>query len=108
MRNFMHEIKHPILPCSNIINVDTKTVNKYGLSWIMPKNVKPVEMVFQDQIFNFILDCGHCINVNNHWCCTLGHDLKGDGIEHPLWGNSKAIKQFLKNRSKTGYPNVVY
>ena len=89
-----------------IQHVDAKSVNKFGLSWYLPKHVKQVELVYQEKIFNFMVNKGHSMNVNNHWCCTLGHDLKGNVIEHQLWGNKKNITQYLKQRSFTGFPRV--
>ena len=91
----------------NIQQVDTKSVNKYGLSSVLPKQVKKVEMIYQKQVYNFILNDGHCIFVDGHWCCTLAHDLKGNGIEHPFWGNSKAVQSYLISTSVTSFPYCV-
>ena len=60
-----------------------------------------------DQIFNFMIDKGHCININNHWCCTLGHNLKGNIIQHKLWGNKQNIINHLKSITINPFPNVV-
>ena len=92
---------------ANIKRMDSKCIEQYGLKWILPKNVKQTEMIYQNSVFNFILDGGHCICANNHWCCTLGHDIKGQVIQHELWGNYQNMTKYLKINSVTQYPNVV-
>eukprot|EP01084_Bolivina_argentea_P143553 252027_1 len=77
--------EHPILIKTNDYNggydtlnrLDTDEIKKYGLLWVLPKQILPVKLRYQDKIYNFMLDSYHTINVNGNWCCTLGHDYKG-------------------------------
>merc|ERR1712043_15810 len=85
----------------------SECISEYNLEWVFPKHAFNVEYMFQERIYNFVLDANHTMNVNGNWCCTLGHDLKGDVIEHEFWGNSKRINQFLKDNCST-YPYCVF
>eukprot|EP01084_Bolivina_argentea_P293982 505742_1 len=98
--------KENVVQCENISSLDSCMLNKYGLLWILPKDRYPVQYRYQDKIYNFILDSNHTINVNGNWCCTLGHDYKGDVIQHEFWGNSLVITEFLKAHSS--YPYVIF
>eukprot|EP01084_Bolivina_argentea_P204623 349476_1 len=82
-------------------------ISKMGLFWELPKHIYPMYVRYQDKIYNFILDQHHTLLVNGNWCVTLGHDFKGNVIQHDFWGNSVAIKSFLMSNSTT-YPNVEF
>eukprot|EP01083_Nonionella_stella_P021183 58744_1 len=104
--------EHPILwPVTNIMHLPLETlgaqdVKKYNLDWVLPKNINNVELRYQDKLYNFVLEENHTLNVNGFWCITLGHDFKGEGIEHELYGNSKAMDAFLK--TSPTYPVCVF
>ena len=83
--------------CNNCqLRLDSDVIKKYNLEWKLPKNVFNVIDKYSNKIYNFILDNNHTINVNGNWCVTLGHDWKGNVIQHPFWGNSSAMKQYAK------------
>jgi len=73
--------------------------------WMMPCNLNKINKRYESSIYNFILDKGHTLNVNGIWACTLGHDLKGDVIENPIWGSSYVMYDYFKD--KKGFPNVI-
>ena len=73
--------------------------------WRMPSDLNKIEMRYESSIYNFILDQGHTLNVDGIWGCTLGHDLKGNVIENPIWGSSYVMYDYFKD--KKGFPNVV-
>ena len=73
--------------------------------WKMPCSLNKIEMRYESSIYNFIVDKGHTLNVNGIWGCTLGHDLKGNVIENPIWGSSYVMYDYFKD--KKGFPNVV-
>ena len=41
--------------------------------------------------YNLVLDSGHVVFINNIKCCTLGHNLQGDIIEHNYYGSNAII-----------------
>eukprot|EP01084_Bolivina_argentea_P039998 73902_1 len=107
--NFCITFEHPILIEMNgkVYDIDVDKfnyinelhsydVNKCNLKWVLPTQICSKEYKFEEKIYNFVLDSHHTINVNGYWCCTLGHDYKGDVIEHEFWGNSNAIDDFVR------------
>eukprot|EP01084_Bolivina_argentea_P226357 382364_1 len=80
-------------------------LNSKGDKWKLPCQVGNIEERFEESIYNFILDSGHVLCVNGIWACTLGHDLKGDIIENPMWGSSHVMYDMFSKMD--GYPNVV-
>jgi len=91
----------------NLKSLDTNRIANYNLSWVLPMDIRPVEIRFQSYLYNFILDKHHTVNVSGHWCATLGHNYKGYIIEHEFWGDSLKVRSFLQNNSNT-YPNVMF
>ncbi len=43
-------------------------------------------------MYNFALDVGHIIIVNGIECVTLGHNFKGDVIEHSYYGTNQVLE----------------
>ena len=50
--------------------------------WKFPVDVKMSEKIFVDKYYNFVLEQGHSLLVNDVCCITLGHGLKGPVLEH--------------------------
>lgn len=47
-----------------------------------------------DNVYNFVLESGHVININNVECVTLGHGFTGnEHIEHPFYGTNLIVDQ---------------
>ena len=42
-------------------------------------------------VYNFVLSTGHILVVDGVACCTLGHGLKGDVIEHAFYGTQAVV-----------------
>lgn len=61
-------------------------------SWRFPVDVKASEKVFVDQYYNFVLEEGHSMLVNDVFCITLGHGMKGPVLEHEYLGTEKVIE----------------
>jgi hypothetical protein len=59
--------------------------------WTFPVDVKASEKIYVNQYFNFVLEQGHSILVNDVFCITLGHGMKGPVLEHEYLGTSKII-----------------
>eukprot|EP01084_Bolivina_argentea_P166775 289513_1 len=77
--------------------------NKF--EWVLPYQIGNITKRYQYNIFNFILDRGHILNINGVWTHTLGHDFKGSVIEHPIWGSSQVMKEMWEKCD--GYPCVI-
>lgn len=52
----------------------------YKGEWKFPVDVKPSEKIFIDKYYNFVLENGHVMIVNDTECVTLGHGFKGPVI----------------------------
>lgn len=63
---------------------------KQNDKWVFPKYYKGgiFDLHSIDYVYNFVLDSGHIIDVNGVECCTLGHEFKGDVIEHEYFGKN--------------------
>eukprot|EP01084_Bolivina_argentea_P133365 235355_1 len=72
--------------------------------WIIPELIQCVEVMYVEQVNNFILELGHNVVVDNVECITLAHNLEDETVKHPIWG-SDVISRFLESFSS--YPNVV-
>ena len=44
-----------------------------------------------DEVFNFALDQGHTVTVNNVECVTLGHGFQEDVVRHSYYGSDRVI-----------------
>lgn len=42
-------------------------------------------------MYNFVLESEHVMIINNVECVTLGHNFKGDVIEHAYFGSQLII-----------------
>jgi len=69
--------------------------------WVYPKDISSNRSGY-NQVVNFLLDAHHKIlGVRSHplspiICCTLGHGLKGDVIEHDYLGTAKVARDLEK------------
>jgi len=91
----------------NLDSLDTDKIAKYALSWELPMDLYPTELRFQGYVYNFILNAHHTLNVEGHWCATLGHNYRGRNIEHEFWGNNAKLRAYLRSNSNT-YPYVMF
>eukprot|EP01084_Bolivina_argentea_P250338 419381_1 len=80
-------------------------LNSNASEWHMPCQLSEIKERFVSSIFNFVLDGGHVLCVNDVWACTLGHDLSGAVIGNPIWGSSQVMHDMWSKMR--GYPNVV-
>jgi hypothetical protein len=69
--------------------------------WVYPKDISSNRYEY-DQVVNFLLDKHHEIvgvrsdSLTPIRCCTLGHGLKGDVIEHDYLGTDKVVRDLEK------------
>jgi hypothetical protein len=64
--------------------------------WKFPIDVKKAENIFVDNYYNFVLEKGHSMLVNDTFCITLGHGLKGAVVEHEYLGTDQVINDLMK------------
>lgn len=58
-----------------------------------------------DAVFNFALDQGHTVLVNNVECVTLGHGFQEDVVRHSYYGSQRVIEDLRKidlQQNRTG------
>ena len=49
-----------------------------------------------EAVYNFALDQGHTVFVNNVECVTLGHGFKEDIVRHAYYGSQRVIEDLRK------------
>ena len=49
-----------------------------------------------EEIYNFALDQGHTVLVNNIECVTLGHGFKDDVVRHSYYGTQRVIEDLRR------------
>lgn len=49
-----------------------------------------------EEVYNFALDQGHTIWVNNVECVTLGHGFKDDIVRHAYYGTQRVIEDLAR------------
>jgi len=65
--------------------------------WIMPCSlVSSPSEIFSDAVYNFALDQGHTILVNDVECVTLGHGFKEDVVRHVYYGSQRVIEDLQR------------
>jgi hypothetical protein len=52
--------------------------------------------IFCDAVYNFALDQGHTILVNDVECVTLGHGFKEDVVRHAYYGSQRVIEDLQR------------
>ncbi|CAF5059153.1 unnamed protein product, partial [Rotaria sp. Silwood1] len=65
--------------------------------WIMPCSlVSSASEISCEAVYNFALDRGHTILVNDIECVTLGHGFQEDIVRHAYYGSQRVIKDLEK------------
>ncbi|CAF0945756.1 unnamed protein product [Rotaria sordida] len=65
--------------------------------WIMPCSlVSSVHEISCDAVYNFVLDQGHTVFVNDIECVTLGHGFQEDVVRHAYYGSQRVVKDLEK------------
>ena len=56
-------------------------------TWRHPADLGKFHRVNTDSIYNFVLESGHCLIINDITTCTMGHEFTdNDVIDHPYFG----------------------
>ena len=80
----------------NTMNINGLHITKYhpvlyNGKWRFPVNISTEFGPTLSNVYNFVLDRGHVINVNGTDCVTLGHDFEEPVVAHPYFGSSKLV-----------------
>lgn len=49
-----------------------------------------------DSYYNFVLEEGYSMIINGTTCITLGHELKGDVVEHEYFGTQAIVEDLSR------------
>ena len=92
----------PMVELEGGLLVTPKHPIKIGGEWFKPDELGEVQLRKCSAVYNFVLNDGHLIEVNNIVCATLGHGFKGQKVEHPYFGTIQIIQDLkrLPNFSK--------
>lgn len=73
---------------------------------MMPCSLVPAPCEIDcDAVFNFALDQGHTMLVNNVECVTLGHGFQDDIVRHGYYGSRRVIEDLQRldlEQNRTG------
>ena len=69
----------------------------YIKKWTFPADLYPVIQKKCFQVYNFVLDSGHILNVNGYKCITLAHGRTDPVLAHPYFGTDKILEDLEKH-----------
>ncbi|CAF0788659.1 unnamed protein product [Adineta steineri] len=66
---------------------------RHNQQWIMPCSLVSAPMdICCEEVYNFALDQGHTLLVNDIECVSLGHGFKDDVVRHSYYGTQQVIE----------------
>lgn len=65
-------------------------------TWKYPIDLGQANKIPCQEIYSFVVENRGCMLIENVICASLGHNLKGDVIEHEYYGSDKVIKDLMK------------
>jgi hypothetical protein len=63
--------------------------------WAFPSDLFGYTDHAVSTVYNFVLEKGHVIQVEDIDCCTLAHGFRGPVIEHAFFGTRKCVNSLL-------------
>lgn len=97
-----------IIPISRINNLEITPFHPiyYENEWKFPQELCSSSESFMTELYDFVLDSHHIVNINNINVVCLGHGIKGPCVEHEYFG--KYIIEDLENMYgwNDGYINL--
>jgi hypothetical protein len=66
----------------------------------------PIE-ISCEEVYNFALDQGHTILVNDVECVTLGHGFKEDAVRHAYYGTQRVIEDLCQLDAEQNNSGVI-
>lgn len=70
---------------------------KYPCLWLAK-----IDKLYVDCYYDFVLDTGHCIEVNGIQLVTLGHGFDGSIVGHTYYGTNAVLEDF-KEKNPNGW-----
>ena len=61
-------------------------------NWVFPSSLNNSTMVSCNSMITLVMEKHHVVIVNDIPCITLGHNFKGDVIEHDYYGTNRVIE----------------
>lgn len=68
----------------------------FNNKWVHPQKLYKPHLIECKYVYNLVLDSGHVVFINNIKCCTLGHNIQGNIIEHNYYGSNAIINDLKK------------
>ncbi|CAF4205919.1 unnamed protein product [Rotaria sp. Silwood2] len=73
-------------------------------NWKFPRDIRHEKEIECQEMYNFVLDKCHISIINGLECVTLGHNFKGEVIEHPYFGTAKVVDDlYAMDTLNTGF-----
>jgi hypothetical protein len=60
-----------------------------------------------EEVYNFALDQGHTVLVNNVECVTLGHGFQDDIVRHTYYGTQRVIEDLRRLDSEQNNSGII-
>lgn len=87
----------PMVQLKGGLLITPKHPVKFNGKWCKPKDIGEIKEKQCPIVYNFVLDHGHCIEINNICCVTLGHHFKGEKVQHPYFGSDQVIEDLKRS-----------
>ncbi|KAH3759234.1 von willebrand factor type A domain protein [Pelomyxa schiedti] len=65
---------------------------RMGEKWMFPCEMGKPTLQHCESVYSFILNEKHILTIDGVECVTLGHNFKGEKVEHPYWGTKRVIE----------------
>ncbi len=73
-------------------------------TWVFPYDMKMPSITYMDYVYDFVLDSGHCVIINNNKVITLGHQFTfNDVVKHEYFGDKIIDDLKYHNQWNNGY-----
>lgn len=86
----------PMVKLEGGLLITPKHPVKFNGKWCKPKELGEIKVRFCQFVYNFVLDRGHCIEINDICCVTLGHNFEGEKVQHPYFGSNQVIEDLKR------------
>lgn len=65
--------------------------------WVFPYDIYMPNNTYIDYVYDFVLDSGHCVEINGNNVITLGHGFNFNNIVHHEYFGDKIIDDLMKH-----------
>lgn len=79
----------------------------YNDEWVFPNDVHESEITYMDYVYDFVLDSGHCLEINNTNVITLGHGFEfNDVVKHEYFGDIIIADLMIRKGWENGFIDI--